>query len=177
MIRLEPFTEKDFAQLIYWSGSEELLMQYAGPSFSFPLTESQLAATLSDHKRKAYTIVLPEKGETIGHAEIYFPNTTRAHFCRVLIADKTQRGKGLGLATMRRLLETAFAIEGIEEASLNVYDWNTAAIKCYNNAGFTVHSRSAGVVNINGQVWTTLSMRLTRLHWQQLQAELNNETD
>jgi len=42
MIKLEPFTSKDFLRLINWMDSERELVQFAGPIFSYPLTENQL---------------------------------------------------------------------------------------------------------------------------------------
>lgn len=167
MIYLQPFNRRDFGQLICWSATPEILMQYAGPSFNFPLTIAQLEATLADKKRQAYSIMHQADNVPIGHAEIYFPNPSTAHFCRILIGNENHRGKGFGLLTVQDLLTKFFSIDGITEASLNVYDWNTAAIQCYTNAGFSTNNISSPA-HINGQVWTTLNMRLTKKKWKTL---------
>ncbi len=165
MIYLQPFNRKDFDQLISWSASPEMLMQYAGPSFTFPLTIAQLEATLADEKRRAYSIMHRADNIIIGHAEIYFSNPATAHLCRILIGNENYRGKGLGLLTVQELLASAFTMNGIAAASLNVYDWNTRAIQCYTNAGFTVNN-TLSPAHVNGQVWTTLNMRLTKQQWE-----------
>jgi len=48
MIRLEHFTPNDFSQLIHWIHSEELLTNWAGSLFSFPLTKESMEWYLSD---------------------------------------------------------------------------------------------------------------------------------
>ena len=60
MIRLEPFTNNDFLRLINWMCSERELVQFAGPIFSYPLTENQLAEYLNkeelDRIYKVYSL-------------------------------------------------------------------------------------------------------------------------
>ena len=42
MIELKPFTENDFEIFKAWAANAEELFQFAGPVFSFPLTDEQL---------------------------------------------------------------------------------------------------------------------------------------
>ena len=42
MIELKPFTENDFPIFKSWIHSEEELFQFAGPIFTYPLTDEQL---------------------------------------------------------------------------------------------------------------------------------------
>ena len=166
MIVLQSFDKKDFNQLIAWATDAEVLMQFAGPDFTFPLTTAQLEQTRTDKNRLNYCVVHTPSGNVIGHAEIYFPGKSTAHFCRILIGDPDYRGKGLGLQLINQLLIISFAQPGIEEASLNVYDWNTAAIKCYEKAGFVLNSGYKKIQKINDQAWTTLNMRLSKKSWE-----------
>jgi len=70
MIRLEKFDKDSYADLISWINSEEELMQFAGPSFNFPLTNEQLETSLSDTNRFAFKIVNNKTNTSIGHSEI-----------------------------------------------------------------------------------------------------------
>lgn len=54
MIRCEKFTNEDFARFINWIVNESFMYQFAGPIFSFPITESQLTDYISDNNRKVY---------------------------------------------------------------------------------------------------------------------------
>src|SRR5438128_1653044 len=132
MIRLEKFDRDGYAALISWVDSEETLMQFAGPLYSYPLTPAQLDESLSDPNRTAFSIVYGEAGgsilhaeehKSIGHAEIYYSESS-AKLGRILIGDERQRGKGLGQQIMHLLLDLAFARPGIEMVELNVFDWN-----------------------------------------------------
>jgi RimJ/RimL family protein N-acetyltransferase len=168
MILLQPFAESDFNQLINWASDETMLLQFAGPAFSFPLTPEQLAVTLTDPDRLCYRVLYVPANTIIGHAEIHFQENKTAHLCRILIGDETYRGKGLGLAIVQRLLAIGFAHDSVAEASLNVYDQNLAAISCYQKAGFAFHATHTRTRQVNNQTWTTLNMRIDRAKWQML---------
>lgn len=173
MISLQPFNKTDFKQLLAWETDEEALMQFAGPSFSFPLTEDQLELSLQDSNRLTYKVVHIKNNISIGHAEIYFPDNTTALLCRILIGDMNYRGKGLGLAVINELLNISFARPGIEEATLNVFDFNAAAIKCYTKAGFTVNEGKTKIRQLKNKTWTALNMSFSKTKWINLQAASN----
>ncbi len=161
-IRLESFTEEDFERLISWIDHEELLVQFAGAIFSYPLTAAQLANYLSDEKRFAFKVVEVETGATIGHAEIYLTDPDTARLCRILIGNKERRGKGTGRQIVQQLTDDSFERLHVEVVELNVYDWNTAAIKCYEKAGFKINSNKSKTVEVNGKVWTAINMRIRK---------------
>jgi len=173
MISLQPFNKTNFSQLIAWVADEEALMQFAGPSFSFPLTTEQLETSLAGTNRLAYNVIhLPDQS-IIGHAEIYFPDNETAILCRILIGDIKYRGKGTGLKIVRQLLNISFTRPGIEIASLHVFDWNLAAIKCYTKAGFVVNEGNTKSRQINDQTWTALNMQLAKKNWENIQELIN----
>ena len=166
MIKLVPFDKTDFNQLISWIDSQETLMQFAGPIFTYPLTAQQLIQYLDDKKRIAYKVVNELHNQSIGHAEIYLPNKQMAYLCRIMIGDPVYRGKGFGQQIVNQLLEIAFTQLGVEKTELNVFDWNTNAIKCYEKAGFVINSDKAKKRVVKGQTWTALNMTLTKTQWQ-----------
>ena len=174
MILLQAFTINDFEQLMAWETNEEALMQFAGPSFSFPLTRHQLSLTLIDKKRLSYSIQYLPGCIVIGHAEIYFPDETTAHLCRILIGDPHYCGRGLGLQTVNELLRISFARAGIAMATLNVFDFNTAAIKCYTKAGFTINESNTKTRQAGNKIWTTLNMQILKTTWQDVQNNISS---
>ena len=104
MVDLKPFVEADFKRLMSWITDEAMLMQFAGPLFSYPLSFRQLDQYLEDYQRWVFkAILLPEK-ITIGHAEIYWPDLERAVLCRLLIGDAALRGRGYGQEMIEQLL-------------------------------------------------------------------------
>ncbi len=140
IIKLELFEEKDFDRLIKWAYEEETLIQFAGPIFTFPLTNEQLYGYISNKERLPFKVIDSVTNTVIGHAEISPSKETNAiKICRILIGDKTKRGKGYGEKIIKSLLEIAFNELNKEKAELKVFDWNIGAIKCYEKVGFKIN--------------------------------------
>jgi len=172
MISLLPFDKNDFSQLVAWIADEETLLQFAGASFSFPLTQDQLEVSLADKKRLACTVVhIPNKA-IIGHAEIYLQDAVTAVLCRILIGNMAYRGKGMGQQVVNELLILAFSQPGIEEAMLHVFDWNIPAIKCYEKAGFRINEGKTKSRQVKDKTWMALHMHLNREDWSNLQKSI-----
>ena len=96
MIRLEIFEKHDFTRLISWVDSEKLMLQFAGPIFTFPITIEQLDLYIADKNRYPFKAILSETGEVIGHGEAYNSDNMTAKLCRILLGENKYRGKGLG---------------------------------------------------------------------------------
>ncbi len=92
MINLHPFTNKDFDRLINWINSEEELVQFAGPMFSFPLTKNQLEEYVNKEGILPKIVIDSESGEVIGHCELNFVNEF-PRLGKILIGNKSYRGK------------------------------------------------------------------------------------
>ncbi|MFT3933042.1 MAG: GNAT family N-acetyltransferase [Chitinophagaceae bacterium] len=162
MIELIPFTEAHYDQLIGWITTEEELVQFAGLSLQYPLTKEQLQRSAAEPNRLSYSVSYLPENKIVGHAEIVFPDPATAFIYRVLIGDQSNRGKGIGFALINQLLDIAFSNEVVKETSLNVFDWNTPAIKCYLKAGFHVNEGKIKTLQVNNQQWTALNMSCFR---------------
>lgn len=159
---LAPFGYADFDRIIGWIASEALLMQFAGPIFTFPLNRSQLQNYLHTKGRYPYKIIDQNQDLVIGHAEIYLTGDGVAWLCRILIGDKDYKGKGYCPQIMALLIQEAFSWPNIHQATLHVYDWNQAAIRCYEKAGFVVDEQPAKAVQVKGEEWQAIRMSLNR---------------
>jgi len=105
-----------------------------------------------------FTAVELETGETVGHAELDRIDPGRsAHVCRVIV-DPDRRGRGIGTAVMDELCRIAFEDLGVARLTLNVYEWNAAAIASYEKLGF----RTGAVGTETGGDWAYHSMELER---------------
>ena len=165
MVKLEPFTKNDFAQLIAWVDTEEFLMQFAGPLLHFPLRAAQLEIYIKEEKRYTFKVVDHSTHSSIGHAEIYLSNKDVASLCRILIANPALRGKGYGYQVVQQLLSICFTQWSVQKAMLNIFDWNTSAIRCYEKAGFSIDECNTQQREVNGKIWTALNMTLDKSHW------------
>lgn len=122
MIKLERFKILDFDKLISWIDSEEMLLQFSGPTFTFPLTNEQLKINLEDKKRFAYKVFDSLSSTMIGYSEIYLEDKNLAILSRIIIGDSTFRGRGIGQQIVKNLLEISFNQFEVEKTELFVFD-------------------------------------------------------
>lgn len=161
MIELQPFLEADFDTFKSWIKSEEQLIQFAGPIFSYPISNKQLVNYINSTDKKPYKVVLTATKTTIGHCELNFENGHH-RLSRILIADPTQRGKKLGEQIVRKMVSLFFEDKDIKLVDLNVFDWNKGAIACYQKVGFQINKSNSSQFSINGKSWKLLNMELKR---------------
>ncbi len=168
MIKLEKFDTTHYNNLISWIDNKEDLMQFAGPILSFPLTTEQLEESFRDPNRYAFCIIDINTQKDIGHCELYLKENT-IHLGRILIGDKNFRGKGIGKQIVSLLLSFGFTNFDKPIAELNVFDWNKPAIKSYIANGFMASSGERAIVKMDGKIWTTVHMTISKTEWSKRQ--------
>lgn len=161
-IRMESFSEADFDTLISWISSEKELVQFAGPTFRFPLTKEQLSEHLEDSRRYAFKIIHTKANQPIGYCEAYHADEQNGRLCRVIIGDKNYRGKGYGTLLAKLLTAWTFDNLHVNSINLNVYDFNAAAIRSYENAGFKKMAVNEMTTQIENENWGSFKMAIER---------------
>lgn len=166
MIRLEKFDKEDYNNLISWIDTEETLIQIAGRQMVFPVTKEQLDDSQNDKNRFAFSIINQETGKSIGHCELYLMENS-ARIDRVIIGDSSMKGKRLCGQIMNLLLEYGFNTLNQPVLELNVFDWNAAAIRCYEKAGLRKNIDKTMEFEINGKKWIAFNMSIDKLSYEQ----------
>ena len=161
MIELTPFQQKDFNRLIGWIGSKELLTTIAGNVWSYPLTIAQLQLYVEDPKSYSFNIVETPHDLVIGHAEIILADDGSCKIDKLLV-DPAHRGKGLCPPVIKRLLAYAFDKLPVHTTELNVFDWNTAGIRCYERSGFSFNPEKKQLFSLDDKTWTAINMSITK---------------
>ena len=140
MIRLEKFTEEDFEQFISWMDTEKFMYQFGGASFIFPVTVEQLSGYIADKSHRIFRVVDVKTDKVIGHGDISHLNLKNksARLCRILIANEQDRSKGYGRQVIQALLKICFEELELHRVDLGVFEYNKAAIRCYQNCGFRI---------------------------------------
>ena len=167
MINLIPFTISDTKYLNCWIKNERDLIQFAGDIFTYPIDEKQIAYYLADNNRLVYQVI--DDDYPVGHAEIYHESDEQARLCRILVGDPNIRGKGTGQLIITRLLSIAFNLKGYKRVHLNVYDWNSVAIKCYQKCGFEINPEISSKIIVGDEVWNAINMTIDKTQWQKQQ--------
>jgi len=140
MLKLEPFTPNDFSRLVRWVNTKRELVQFAGDLFTYPLSEDQLHAYLSQEKLVAKKIIHIESGEVIGHCELNFLNEN-PRLSRILIGNKQNRGLGYGAKIIRLMIDAIQKEIPSKQVELRVFGYNTNAIKLYEKEGFVIQEK------------------------------------
>ncbi|WP_156292056.1 GNAT family N-acetyltransferase [Oceanobacillus salinisoli] len=172
MIELKYFERSDFNQLIDWIETPQFMLQWGGPVFDFPLTNNQLEkyienANKEDADSLIYKVMDKETGNVVGH--ISLGRIDRKHKSarvgKVLIGDKSVRGKGIGQQMIKGILNIAFDELHLHRVSLGVFDFNTPAIACYEKAGFTKEGYLRDTVKNGDEYWSLLEMSILEKEW------------
>jgi RimJ/RimL family protein N-acetyltransferase len=171
-IELKPFERDDFPRLIGWIKTPEFLLQWAGPIFNFPLSESELDIYLRGSQedppiRKIYKVMNTADRRVIGHIELNDIDLRNksATVCRVLVGEPSLRKKGIGLQMLRKILEIGFNQLGLHRMDLVVFDFNQAAIKCYERAGFRMEGHIREARKIGSEYWSLYQMSILEHEW------------
>jgi len=161
-INLEPFQKPDYNRLIHWVDSEAAMILFSGPIFTFPLTNAQLDEYVSATNRLIFKVLDINSNEIIGHAELNNIDVTNgsARICRVLIGDPHNRNRGYGKAIIRELVRIAFVDLRLHRLELGVYDFNQAAINCYQSCGFEIEAFFKDKYKVGDEHWSTYQMCL-----------------
>lgn len=175
MITLQPFTQKDFTQLIDWIYNEDVLINWSGSLFTFPLTNDSLNWYIENtnviNQSDAFVYkVMDENSQAIGHISLgglSWKNKS-ARISRVLIGNANAKGKGYCQKMMHAILSIAFDELKLHRVALGVYATNTAAINCYKKSGFSVEGMHKDVLYYNNQYHSMYEMAILENEWQVL---------
>ena len=156
MLNLRDFQMRDMPHLLQAIVDEKMLMQFAGPAYVFPLTAAQVVVDLHADNVRVFSMVTAAD-VVVGHAQMQVLSDS-VLLRRILIWDGSWRGQGWGQHMVRQLLEVAFAMPEVKQARLNVFAWNTPAIRCYQRLGFVTSTEPAKTVSVAGETWQSVGM-------------------
>ncbi len=87
-------------------------------------------------------------------------------FLGIGLGDREYWGRGYGTDAMRVILRYAFTELNLYRVSLDVFEYNTRAIRSYEKVGFVVEGRARRVLHRDGQRWDEIFMGILREEWQ-----------
>jgi RimJ/RimL family protein N-acetyltransferase len=169
LLSLKQFGPEHFARLASWFENQQQVTQWAGSGPSFPLTTSQLAAMVQETQAAPparYCWMAVKGDDFVGHCQVALDwQNGVARLARVAIAPQW-RGKGLARAMLTRVLDETFSNKEFDRIELNVFGWNTAAIKTYSGLGFVHEGTRRASVTVGSERWDTAMMGLLRHEWE-----------
>lgn len=166
-IKLERFSSEDIPKLVAWSPTREFLMQWAGPGYQLETLELQLqkdmeGMSLENPTYLMFSVKDSETNETVGHIQLLNIDRSNlsARIGKVLVGGTESRGKGLGMQIIDAVLDIAFNELKLHRVDLGVFDFNKAAIACYEKAGFVKEGTFRDYRRINEEYWSLINMSI-----------------
>ncbi|CAM3693079.1 GNAT family N-acetyltransferase [Cytobacillus oceanisediminis] len=171
MIKLTFFTEEDFNLLISWITTPELMVQWSGAHFKYPLDHEQLTKYISSANQENSTehifkVIEAETDEAIGHISLgrMDPVNETARIGKVFVSPAS-RGKGYASEMIQQILSIAFEKFKLNRVSLGVFDFNRGAIKVYEKAGFQKEGLLRQTNKVKDEYWNLIEMGILRSEW------------
>ena len=167
LIEIDP--ERDSKTWANWrQNSEFLRLLDSGPSklHSAKANQEWMEKHLSDYLEFEFAIATLESGQIIG--SVGLDGNIRTHadaFVGIGIGDTDYWGMGYGTDAMRVILRYGFMELGLHRVSLNVFSYNTRAIKSYEKIGFRTEAVSRNYLMRDGQWWDMVWMGILREEW------------
>lgn len=175
LIKLEKFKASDVPTLISWIPDKVFLLQWGGPSYTFPLTEDQLQHDIDmmlcePPKSLMFTASIADTNEIVGHIELLGIDLVNmsARIGRVLVGNKNHRNKGIGMEMVKAILAIAFETLNLHRVDLGVFDFNKSAIACYEKAGFKIEGMLRDCRKINDEYWSLINMSILEEEYRKL---------
>ena len=139
----------------------------------FPLSPEQLQVMLNEGETlpPARLCWMAEyRGAIVGHAQLGFDwRNGNATLSRVAVAPECG-GEDLARPMLSLIIRRAFSFAEIERLELNVFAWNTPAVRTYERLGFKVEGVRRSSALVTDVRWDTAIMIVLRWEWSGLPA-------
>ena len=166
-IKLEKLNSNEISKLISWIPNKEFLLQWGGPAYSISLLDEQLLneikkMSVENPQNLMFSAKLINNDELVGHIQLLGIDRINmsARVGRVLVGEEENRNKGIGLEMINGVLEIGFKTLNLHRIDLGVFDFNKAAIACYEKAGFIIEGKFRECRKIDEQYWSLLNMSI-----------------
>jgi UDP-4-amino-4,6-dideoxy-N-acetyl-beta-L-altrosamine N-acetyltransferase len=166
-IYLRPVETEDAPALVAWFNDPEVtrtLRHYL--PMSLAKEKAFLEQLTKSETDLALAIVVRETDQFIGVTGLHHLNVRHRHVqFGISIGVKALWGKGYGTEATQLLLRHAFQTLNLNRVQLEVYEFNKAAIRCYEKTGFQIEGRLRQTFFAEGRYWDTLMMGILRDEW------------
>ena len=164
-----PFKLKYIRDVLSCIKTEADMVQWAGPIFTWPMTQKQFREHIQAGKRvpvTLYPFVLIKGSRIIGYCELsrHCRNSNQAMLSRVLIMPRN-RNHGMASNMIEEVLSFGFKTLNLNRIGLGVFDFNKPAIHCYKKAGFALEGTLRESAKVGDSYWNCQLMSILRNEW------------
>lgn len=167
MLRLRPYKACDANFITKWTQKEYAFRQWSADRYSkYPITARDMNAYYAkDHENDTiWGMTAFDETGVIGHLTMRFTDKEKTIIrFGFVIVDSQKRGQGYGKEMLSLAISYAFNCVKIDKITLGVFENNTAAIRCYQAAGFRITVlEEPEQYECLGENWKCIEMELCR---------------
>lgn len=168
-IVISHLNKDDLSNLINWAEDEKTLIQWCGPVFDFPLTLEQLQKYFSgsiktNPSRYIFKSVIDDNINGMCELGAVDRKNETCSLCRIFV-DKKFRNLGIADIMITKVLNFGFNELNLIRIELNVYTFNTPAIKCYEKLGFHREGLKRKITKYINEYWDSYVYGLLKEDW------------
>lgn len=166
-IYLRLMTHEDTELIVTWRNSEEVRRNFIyQASFTREGHESWIKNMVATGK--VIQMIICDLADDTPLGSVYIRDIDRQHRKAeygIFIGERSARGRGVGTAAARLMLEYCFCVEKLHRVYLRVFASNEQAIRSYEKAGFMKEGFLRGDVFIDGQYRDIVWMAALNPDW------------
>ncbi len=159
VLEIRPFVPGD------WPAVEEIYAQGIATRMATFETETPTWEQFDTGRLPAHRLVAVEDGRVVGWAAVS-PTSSRECYAGVVehsvYVDEERRGRGIGIALLQALVESAEA-DGIWTIQSSIFPENEASVRLHERVGFRVVGRRERIARLDG-VWRDTVLVERRSH-------------
>ena len=162
-VTLRPGVESDYPLLYEWYNDNELNRLAGWNSSRVTIDKLRYNMSRSFGYDPMNLMIDNEEGVPIGTIQLYdFNDQDKNCKLGIRIGDRRYWGKGYGEDAVKTLLEYAFMKIDMYRVTLNVYEYNERAVKCYLKCGFQTEGRTRHSAYIDGKYYDEIIMGILK---------------
>lgn len=155
---------------LLWSIAAELdTWEERGPDLPAPLTRSAYEARLAQQDGSpgySARFIVEAEGVAVGSVSLFNSDQYARHAEVGISLAVDARGRGIGTAAMRLIVEFAFVRCNFRRVHLEAIESNGAGLRVYEKVGFVVEGRLREHSWVRGRYEDTVIMGLLRSEWE-----------
>jgi RimJ/RimL family protein N-acetyltransferase len=164
-VEFRPFCRADIPHMLSWFQTQAELTQWGGPKRRFPLDEAQMAALLAETagmqpERRIWAG--ERQGSLVAMAGAVLDWDQGNALLTMVAVAPGARGHGLAAPFIRQVVQAVFREPAFERLELNVYTFNTAAIRTYDALGFVREGVRRSMARVGDERWDAAHYSILR---------------
>ena len=165
-MRLRPYIpETDFDVIRNWITDPRTHALWCANRFEYPLSEENFNEVLEEIRVRngdSPFVAVEDDGTVIGFFCCSLQPQTNEVLLKFVIVDPAARGRGVGKAMLRLVVDYAFGVSKADAVTLRVFTENARAIRCYEGVGFTEEKTEQNAFSFRDESWGRRSMVIRR---------------